>query len=170
MPLETPDELEEIQRLFMELAWYERRHFARDLGELGLTMPQFVTLNVLQASGTSWPMGALAETVDQCSATMTGIVDRLVRLGLVERRRSDEDRRSVLVCLTREGEELLQRAKEHRQARMRRILAHFDPEDRKAIVHLLQKYLQVLRLEEEQGSPVPSAPPGGQDGGTMGAR
>ncbi|MBC7223330.1 MAG: MarR family transcriptional regulator [Anaerolineae bacterium] len=166
---QTPDELEEIQRLFMELAWYERRHFARDLGELGLTMPQFVTLNVLQASGTPWPMGALAETVDQCSATMTGIVDRLVRLGLVERRRSDEDRRSVLVGLTREGEELLRRAKEHRHARMRRILAHFDPEDRKAIVHLLRKYLQVLRLEEET-SPVPPPSSGSPDEGPAGAR
>lgn len=94
-------------------------------------------------------MGALAEVVDQCSATMTGIVDRLVRLGLVERRRSEADRRSVLVCLTPTGEALLGKARRQRQERMRRILAHFSPEEREAIVHLLQKYLQVLREEEE---------------------
>lgn len=160
---EPSAELDKIQRLFMELAWYERRRFTHDLGELGLTMPQFVTLSVLHASGGSWSMGALAEMVDQCSATMTGIVDRLVRLGLVERRRSEADRRSVLVGLTPAGEALLRRAWEQRQERMRQILAHFVPEDRKAIIHLLQKYLQVLRQEEET-SFAPGPPLKGQEG------
>ncbi len=153
-------ELDEIQRLFMELAWYERRHFAHDLAELGLTMPQFVTLNVLHASGSHCPMGALAEMVDQCSATMTGIVDRLVRLGLVERRRSETDRRSVLVGLTPAGEALLSRAHEQRRERMRRILAHFAPEERETIIHLLQKYLQVLCQEEQEAGLVPDTPCG----------
>ncbi|MGQ9457012.1 MAG: MarR family winged helix-turn-helix transcriptional regulator [Anaerolineae bacterium] len=152
---EPSAELDEIQRLFMELAWYERRRFTHDLGELGLTMPQFVTLNVLHASGSPCPMGALADTVDQCSATMTGIVDRLVRLGLVERRRSEADRRSVLVGLTPAGKTLLRRAKEQRQERMRKVLAHFAPEERKVIVRLLQKYLQVLREEEALLAPAP---------------
>lgn len=152
---EPSAELDEIQRLFMELAWYERRRFTHDLGELGLTMPQFVTLNVLHASGSPCPMGALADTVDQCSATMTGIVDRLVRLGLVERRRSETDRRSVLVGLTPAGEALLRRAKEQRQERVRKILAHFAPEERRTVIQLLQKYLQVLREEEAFLAPAP---------------
>lgn len=142
-------EVEEVQRLIMELLWVERRRVAQELSHLGLTVPQFMTLNMLAMTGAASPMGALAEMAEQCSATMTGIVDRLVRLGLVQRTRSSEDRRSVLVGLSPEGERFLHQAMTHRRRRVRRILSRFSAEERQQIVHLLQKYLQAVREEEQ---------------------
>jgi len=139
---------EEVQRLSMDLLWYEQRQFAQELTQTGLTVPQFVTMSVLHDTGTQSPMGGLAEMVRQCSATMTGIVDRLVRLGLVQRMRSDEDRRSVLVGLTPKGEELLREVKTGRRARMQRILSRMSPEVRQQVVPLLRAYLQATLAED----------------------
>ena len=40
------------------------------------------------------------------SATLTGILDRLEAMGLVERRPNPADRRAILVCLTKKGKKL----------------------------------------------------------------
>ncbi len=49
------------------------------------------------------PMGRLADVLDVSVASATGIVDRMEKRGLVERMRSEEDRRVVLVRATDAG-------------------------------------------------------------------
>ena len=107
-------------------------------------MPQFLALTVVKAHGGQCAIGCLAEAAEQCSATMTGIVDRLAHMGLVERGRDPNDRRSVLVSLTAEGEALLERAKAERAERARQLLSHFTSEERQEILRLLVRYLEVL--------------------------
>lgn len=52
------------------------------------------------------PLVALAQATLIQAPSLVGIVDRLQRNGLVERRRSDLDRRVVRVCLTAAGQAL----------------------------------------------------------------
>lgn len=134
------------------LVWRQRRRFAQTLNALGLTMPQFLALMVIQAHGGVVPIGSLAEETEQCSATMTGIVDRLTGMGLVERKRDPNDRRSVRVILTAEGEALLERARAQRMENTRRVMAHFTPEERANILRYLERYLDVLAREAEGAS------------------
>ena len=54
-------------------------------------------LTLLEADGGPLSMSRLAEALDVSVASMTGIVDRMEKRGLVERRRDVEDRRVVLV-------------------------------------------------------------------------
>jgi DNA-binding MarR family transcriptional regulator len=49
------------------------------------------------------PMNVIASRLNVTTATVTGTVNRLVRKGFVERTRSKEDRRVVLVRLTKNG-------------------------------------------------------------------
>jgi len=135
------------------LVWRQRRRFAQSLSALGLTMPQFLALMFIQAHGGSISIGTLAEATEQCSATMTGIVDRLCSMGLVQRERDPGDRRSVIVSLTAEGEALLERARTERIERTRQLLAHFTPEERADIVRYLERYLDVLGDEAAESSP-----------------
>lgn len=132
------------------LVWRQRRRFAQTLNALGLTMPQFLALMVIQAHGGGVPIGFLAEATDQCSATMTGIVDRLTSTGLVQRQRDPNDRRSVRVTLTAKGEALLERARAQRVERTRRLLAYFTPEEQANILRYLERYLDVLARESEE--------------------
>jgi DNA-binding MarR family transcriptional regulator len=48
----------------------------------------------------------LGERVMVDSATLTGIIDRLEKAGLVERKDHPEDRRALNVCLTPQGKDL----------------------------------------------------------------
>ncbi len=53
------------------------------------------------------PAGQLARTVSLSQATLTGILDRLERKNLVQRRRDSRDKRRVLVAVTSTGERIL---------------------------------------------------------------
>ncbi len=81
-------------------------HSRQLVQRLGVTGPQLIVLQELSRSG-AVPVGSLARAVSLSHATVTGIVTRLERGGLVERRADEEDRRRVLVDLTPKGETLL---------------------------------------------------------------
>lgn len=146
-----------FEEMVAVLVWRQRRRFAQTLNALGLTMPQFLALMFIQAHGGSVSIGTLAEATEQCSATMTGIVDRLCSTGLVQRQRDLSDRRSVIVSLTAEGEALLERARAQRIERTRQLLAHFTPEERADIMRYLERYLDVLARESSE-EPEPTTP------------
>ncbi|MDT8342769.1 MAG: MarR family transcriptional regulator, partial [Longimicrobiales bacterium] len=74
--------------------------------EFGLTVPQLVVLREIAARGEA-SGSDLARAVSVSPATMTGILKRLRERGLVERRRSRQDRRRILESLTDEGRDIL---------------------------------------------------------------
>jgi len=78
-----------------------RAIFAR----FGLTEQQWRVLRVLWERDGS-PLVALAEATLIQAPSLVGVVDRLQRNGLVQRRRSRRDRRVVRVCLTDQGRAL----------------------------------------------------------------
>ena len=82
--------IETIDRMIRELTWHGQKHAIQTLTrpEIGLTMPQMVTLLAIYDSG-SCRMGDLADATQQSGGTLTGIVDRLIVDGLVERVRSE---------------------------------------------------------------------------------
>lgn len=70
--------------------------------KVGLTGPQLMVLDELVASG-PLTVGQVAVGVSLSQATLTGILERMERRGLIRRERSDVDRRKVLVAVTEEG-------------------------------------------------------------------
>lgn len=75
------------------------------LDELGITYPQFLTLNVLW-EGDGCTIGAIAERLALESSTITPLVKRLSTAGLVVRERGRDDERQVRVRLTERGRAL----------------------------------------------------------------
>src|SRR5664279_5317540 len=61
-----------------------------------LSLVHLHVLNTLESEG-PLPMRRLAEAMDVSDASATGIVDRMEKRGLVERRHGTADRRTVLV-------------------------------------------------------------------------
>ena len=72
---------------------------------------EFDVLSALRRAGKPYEMspGALVTATLVTSGTMTNRIDRLEERGLVERHRSPDDRRGVLVSLTDEGRARLER-------------------------------------------------------------
>ncbi len=89
-------------------------------------------------------MSELAESSHQVSATMTGIVDRLLDRGLVVRERDPNDRRTLRVGLTPAGKELLERVQQRKRAWMLQFLETLTPDERRLMIDMAQRYLAVL--------------------------
>ena len=79
------------------------------LAPLGLTYPQYIVMLALWEHD-ELSAGRLGERVALDSGTLVPLLRKLVALGLVERRRSAADDRSVLITLTAEGTALRRRA------------------------------------------------------------
>jgi len=71
----------------------------------------------------------LAAAADVTPATVTPMLDGLVAMGLVERTRSDRDRRVVTVALTERGRELLAEKRATWEQRWRQTLAGFSGDE-----------------------------------------
>ena len=69
----------------------------------GLTMTQLNTLRILIGAGEPVPCQLVGERLIQRVPDVTRLLDRMEKEGLVERTRSAEDRRVVLVSVTAEG-------------------------------------------------------------------
>jgi DNA-binding MarR family transcriptional regulator len=70
-----------------------------DTPDHGLTFTQLFVLASLNRHG-QMKMSDLSERLGLTNSTTSGIVDRLVKMGLVCRNRSEQDRRVVYVALT----------------------------------------------------------------------
>jgi len=102
---EAAPEADTLATLVDEIAWALARRRAahtRRLGRTGVTGSQTMLLFHLRMRG-DLPMSRLADLLGIGLPNLTGIVDRMEEHGLVERHRVPDDRRLVLVALTREG-------------------------------------------------------------------
>ncbi len=116
--------------------------------ELQLTPTQFHALGWLGNDGPV-QVGLLAQRVGITRKTITGVVDRLETMGLVERTRDAEDRRAVVVRLTARGEENFRRINRSVDAGMRRLLALMDTSDQEAFFGLLERMVARMAAEAE---------------------
>src|SRR6266540_3599593 len=107
-------------------------------------MPQMMTLLAIHDSG-SCRMGRLADVTQQSGGTLTGIVDRLIDDGLVERVRSASDRRVIEVTLTAAGRSRVRQVLDARREDIARILARFDASQLDQFERLLKLFLQGVR-------------------------
>jgi DNA-binding MarR family transcriptional regulator len=106
------------------------------LDRQGLSLTAAATLTTLRRSGaTRLTELAAGEGVSQPS--MTALVGRLADAGLVQRRTDPGDGRAVLLTLTPAGEELLDRRREDRAARLAGPLAGLTDDDVRAITTAL---------------------------------
>ena len=80
------------------------------LQELGLTYPQYLVMLVLWEADGDVTVSQIGHRLALDSGTLSPLLKRLQTLGLIERARSAEDERSVLVSLTESGSQMRMRA------------------------------------------------------------
>ncbi|HYQ18222.1 MAG TPA: MarR family transcriptional regulator [Polyangiaceae bacterium] len=75
-------------------------------------------------------------------STMTGLVDRAEKRGLMARAANQDDGRAIDVFLTAEGLKLAQRVEAHWQDAMAPLTARLKPSEQKLLQALLERMLQ----------------------------
>ncbi|NNG17094.1 MAG: MarR family transcriptional regulator [Gemmatimonadales bacterium] len=104
-----------------------------DLAGRGLSVAEFGLLEILQQKG-PLPLGEVQRSLSVSSGGVTFLVDRLEEKGLVERRSSQQDRRSKHAALTDKGEELMAEVLPAHAERIRESMSGLTlPEQRSAI-------------------------------------
>lgn len=109
----------------------------------GLTLPQYYLLLPLE-QGDAVPVCRLAESAGIAAPTATRFIDAFERAGIVRRERSPEDRRTVLVSLTRTGEKSLARKHEQLMTRRRRLYDGLAPDEREQSERLLRHLAELI--------------------------
>jgi DNA-binding MarR family transcriptional regulator len=99
---------------------------------------QFELLHELCARG-PLQAGELAEAVEASAATVSGMLDGLSEADLVERTRSDIDRRIVVVKVTRRGKRKVEARKALWQYRWQEALEGVDDEELQTAARVLER-------------------------------
>jgi DNA-binding MarR family transcriptional regulator len=135
------------QRLAQLLSQAERgvtRQLSRVLEDEGCTVEQWRAL-VLLADGASHPMSEIAEFALLPAPSLTRLIDRMVADNLAYRKADPQDRRRVLVRVTRRGRGVQKRLAERIEASQAAILAEADADDVAQLAALLTDVADRLR-------------------------
>ena len=126
-----------IQELRVSARAVEQHH--------GISGAQLFVLQQL-AAGKALSVGALAERTFTHQSSVSVVVSRLAKRGLVSRHTGTDDARRTDVRLTARGRALLDRAPEVAQARLITGLRRLQPSERRAVARGLARLVQHMGL------------------------
>lgn len=101
----TKNELQ-IALLIREINSKLNHNIKEEFKESGLTVPQITLVKILSRHK-RLKVSEISKKMSLVNSTVSGIIDRLEKQGLVKRIRSEKDRRIVYIELTNKGNELI---------------------------------------------------------------
>lgn len=113
--------------------------------ELNLTIAQLKTLFFIDFEGET-NFKCVAQALDVTPPNVTGIIDNLVRRGLVNRQENPRNRRMLMLSLTKTGKTLVMELKERKTAQFSSLLQDLRLED----LNVLLKGLNILTCAAEK--------------------
>ena len=119
----------------------------------GLTVPQLMVLQSLSETGRAKPSD-IARQVFLSQATVTSIVDRLARAGLITRERSAEDRRVLEVVLSRAGRDRLNDAPKLLQEGFLSKFDELQPWEQTQLLSALQRIAFMMNATGIDAAPI----------------
>ena len=128
-------------------------HSRHLVDRFSVTGPQLIALKELARLG-QVPVGVLAARVHVSHPTMTGILDRLERRGLVRRTRDTEDRRRMTAAPTAAGLKLLESAPSPLQDHFRYEFSKLEEWEQTHMLATLQRIAAMMDVEELEAAPV----------------
>ena len=134
-----------------------RRSLNAVIAEHGLTYQEWDVLGALRQAGPPFrrSAGSLAKRTDLSSGAMTNRLDRLESAGLVKRLRDPDDRRGVLVELTKAGEKKWLETAKVQAAYENLIGAALSKSEMKQLNSLLRRLMVEFERSEGESSKKP---------------
>jgi len=135
---ELKEDLDRIVETIIYLVTESRRLSKEEATRNGVTPTQLSVLKLLQEIG-DLSLGSLSKEIKAHNSTVTGIVDRMEAAGLVERARSDEDRRVWIIRLTTAGRKVAEKARVSPWDLLHHALEQLSPSEQEKLTALLRK-------------------------------
>jgi DNA-binding MarR family transcriptional regulator len=121
-------------------------HLATELAALKLAPHEGHVLSYLR-SYAPCPIAVLHRVFGLQRSTLTSMLDRLERRGLVRRELSPTDRRSFLIHLTDAGADLAEAVQKPVEELERRIFSELAPEDLRGFDRVIEAIARVTRVQ-----------------------
>lgn len=116
--------------------------FRPSLNQHGLTEQQWRIIRILRQSG-EMEIHQLASQACILKPSMTGVLSRMERDGVVRRWKSTQDQRRVFVGLTEQGQQCFVSMSEDMERNYQRILEQFGAEKLQQLLELLGELKQI---------------------------
>jgi MarR family transcriptional regulator, organic hydroperoxide resistance regulator len=142
---ELSRELEEVIRRSNNVVYRRGRSI---LNELGISNPQFNTLQTLKEFG-PMTMGDLCKHLFTACSTATDLADRLEREGLVERIRDPKDRRIVRMHLLPKGEEVVELIMKERHCFFEKVLSEYSSEESTLLLQGIERLAERMENSDK---------------------
>jgi DNA-binding MarR family transcriptional regulator len=113
-------------------------------GPFNVTSAQYNVLVVLNSSEDKLSQEALGEQLVVSRSNITGIIDRLERLGYVKRELHSKDRRVKLLSITQKGKNLIKKVEDIYFDRLEEIVSSLTFDDRKKLIEINKKIFEAL--------------------------
>ncbi|MCR3923456.1 MAG: MarR family transcriptional regulator [Firmicutes bacterium] len=139
----TADFTRVFQEIFPKLMHYLETQEIKELTGLGITPGQINALLILYIHD-DLTMGELSAEIYLAESAATRLVDRLVKMNLVQRKGDENDRRIVRVYLTSYGKELASLVFERRKSRFDNLASRLAPQEREMLVLSVKAVLRVF--------------------------
>lgn len=144
--------LSEFAEQLVELIPEVMRGFTRretsNLIKSKITMAQFFVLNHLFKQQESM-MKDIALFLNVTTAAATGIVDRLVKYGYIQRIFDTADRRIIRVKLTSRGAELVKKVNAEKKKRVMEVFGKLGDHEREQYLTILSRINDILKQEPD---------------------
>jgi len=119
----------------------------------GVTPVQFRVLQIIAETGHTTAK-AIAQRLQVSQGTVTSLVDKLVREGLVRREKSTYDKRQTDIHITPQGSQTLAEAPDPLQQRFVRKFAAMEDWEQAMLVACLERVAAMLDADDIDASPV----------------
>jgi MarR family transcriptional regulator, organic hydroperoxide resistance regulator len=154
IPTEIKQDVDSVIEAIVYLYTESRRVTKEVARRAELTGPQLTVLKVLEGVG-DISLSALSERIRAQNSTVTGIIDRMEREGLVVRARSTEDRRVVHIRLTDKGSRIAQEIAVEPMEIFRSALGSLSPREMRDLLTILTKIARSVQsiVKRDVGAP-----------------
>jgi DNA-binding MarR family transcriptional regulator len=116
---------------------------------LNLSIGQLKSLFFISNRGAT-SLSKLAAALRVTPTNTTGIVDRLLKRGLITRTESPDDRRVLLLRTTPLGDELITELRQKRKERMAELFNRLSEEEAKYMAEALKIMVRVIEVQREE--------------------
>ncbi len=135
----TDRAMELFPRLVRGMARHENNYLTKGV----ITLPQVWVLRYLSRQR-ECPMRELASFMKMGLSSVTAMVDRLVKQGFANRRRTEKDRRLVFVDITPKGRKALKEILDQRRKTTLSLFESLTAEERLIYLCILEKLVKKL--------------------------
>lgn len=139
-----------IEKYLRKVDWIIRKKGREILNDINITDPQFIALQHL-VNNEQLTIGELSQKMFLACSTITDLIDRMEKSGLVVREKDEQDKRIVRLIAQPKGYDVVKQVLEKRREYLSEKLAGVSDNDKGILLKNLKYLYEAMTAENTKG-------------------